>query len=63
MSGQDRYLELLRVARQWRLLKLLKWNGFGHRSREAETGQLALFCPACPQPGVNVDVPAEELSQ
>ncbi|KAG2740183.1 hypothetical protein P692DRAFT_201689407, partial [Suillus brevipes Sb2] len=27
---QDRYRELMRVARQWRQLKLLKWHGFGH---------------------------------
>ncbi|KIJ16603.1 hypothetical protein PAXINDRAFT_10319 [Paxillus involutus ATCC 200175] len=27
----DRYHELLRVSRQWRLLKLLKWAGFGHQ--------------------------------
>ncbi|KAG1787038.1 hypothetical protein EV424DRAFT_1285408, partial [Suillus variegatus] len=26
----DQYRELMRVVRQWRKLKLLKWNGFGH---------------------------------
>ncbi|KAG2099268.1 uncharacterized protein F5147DRAFT_747293 [Suillus discolor] len=45
----DRYRELMRVAQQWRQLKLLKWNGFG---------ELALFCPACPQPGINAPLPA-----
>ncbi|KIO07966.1 hypothetical protein M404DRAFT_115357, partial [Pisolithus tinctorius Marx 270] len=52
---QDRYRELLRVARKWRYLKLLKWNGFRGTTRSAEKGGLALFCAACPQPGINVD--------
>ncbi|KAG1900024.1 uncharacterized protein F5891DRAFT_980638 [Suillus fuscotomentosus] len=30
----DRYQELMRVARQWRKLKLLKWNGFSHEEKE-----------------------------
>ncbi|KAI6138394.1 hypothetical protein BKA82DRAFT_4366513 [Pisolithus tinctorius] len=51
----DRYRELLRVARKWRYLKLLKWNGFHGTTRSAEKGGLALFCAACPQPGINVD--------
>ncbi|KAG1871419.1 hypothetical protein F4604DRAFT_1881132 [Suillus subluteus] len=27
---KDRYRELMRVARQWRQLKTMKWHGFGH---------------------------------
>lgn len=50
----------MRVARQWRQLKLLKWNGFCHERRDPKDGELALFCPACPQPGINVVVPAED---
>ncbi|KAG1725096.1 hypothetical protein EDB19DRAFT_1833904 [Suillus lakei] len=50
----DRYRELMRVARQWRQLKLLKWNGFSHNRRDPKDGELGLFCPACPQPGINV---------
>ncbi|KAG0699572.1 hypothetical protein DFH29DRAFT_877228 [Suillus ampliporus] len=50
----DQYQELMRVARQWRQLKLLKWNGFGHDRRDPKDGELALFCPACPQPSINV---------
>ncbi|KAG1795293.1 uncharacterized protein HD556DRAFT_1364311 [Suillus plorans] len=42
----DRYRELMRVARQWRQLKTMKWHGFGHRSDNPSTGELALFCPA-----------------
>ncbi|KAG1839432.1 hypothetical protein F4604DRAFT_1940841 [Suillus subluteus] len=56
----DRYRELMRVARQWRQLKLLKWNGFCHERRDLKDGELALFCPACPQPGINVAVPTTD---
>ncbi|KAG2060482.1 hypothetical protein BDR06DRAFT_871668, partial [Suillus hirtellus] len=31
----------------------MKWHGFGHRSDNPSTGELALFCLACPQPGIN----------
>ncbi|KAG1863869.1 hypothetical protein F4604DRAFT_1683495 [Suillus subluteus] len=56
----DRYRELMRVARQWRQLKTMKWHGSGHRSDIPSTGELALFCPACPQPGINVLVAGDE---
>ncbi|KAG1767881.1 hypothetical protein EV702DRAFT_979832 [Suillus placidus] len=52
----DRYRELMRVGRQWRQLKQLKWHGFGHEKRQPKAGELALFCPACPQPRVNVNL-------
>jgi hypothetical protein len=51
---QDRYRELIRASRQWRSLKEYKWFGFGHQHRPPGTGELALFCAACPQPGVNL---------
>ncbi|KAG1900018.1 uncharacterized protein F5891DRAFT_980633 [Suillus fuscotomentosus] len=57
-SPQDHYRELMRVARQWRQLKLLKWNGFGYERRRPTSGELALFCLACPQPGINAPLPA-----
>ncbi|KAG1771386.1 hypothetical protein EV702DRAFT_1049008 [Suillus placidus] len=56
----DRYWELMRVARQWRQLKLLKWNGFGHERRNLKDGELALFCTACSQPGINATLPKED---
>ncbi|KIK12597.1 hypothetical protein PISMIDRAFT_120613 [Pisolithus microcarpus 441] len=49
------YWELLRVAQQWRLIKLRKWNGFQQMKGSPLKGGLALFCAACPQPGINVD--------
>ena len=52
---QDRYRELIRVARQWRVVLLRKWRGFGHKKEEQpSSGSLALFCPSCPQPGINL---------
>ncbi|KAG1721902.1 uncharacterized protein EDB91DRAFT_1256307 [Suillus paluster] len=56
----DRYRELMRVSRQWWQLKLLKWNGFSHDRKDPKDGELALFCPACPQPGINVTLPTED---
>ncbi|KAI6004934.1 hypothetical protein EDD15DRAFT_2155191, partial [Pisolithus albus] len=51
----NRYRELLQLARQWRVLKLLKWNAFQDEMERSSPGDLALFCAACPQPGINVD--------
>ena len=51
------YHELLRISRLWRWIKKLKWAGFGHdRTNPCSPapGELANFCPACPQPGVNL---------
>ncbi|KAG1901134.1 uncharacterized protein F5891DRAFT_979687 [Suillus fuscotomentosus] len=55
----DRYRELMRVARQWWQLKLLRWNGFAHSTTHPKPGELGLFCPTCPQPGINVMLPTE----
>jgi hypothetical protein len=52
------YQELLWLARVWRWLKKKKWAGHGNRKDDdfAKTapGELAHFCPACPQPGINL---------
>ncbi|KAF8833305.1 hypothetical protein BDN67DRAFT_992862 [Paxillus ammoniavirescens] len=69
----DQYREFMGAARIWRLLKLLKWSGMGDPSpaehsqpttshwpdRMPRRGDLVLFCPACPQPGINLSA-AEE---
>jgi hypothetical protein len=60
---KDRYRELIRVSRQWRHLKQMKWHGFGHEPDRIPTpGSLAIFCPSCPQPGLNLpsNLPATE---
>ncbi|KAI6030160.1 hypothetical protein EDC04DRAFT_2898558 [Pisolithus marmoratus] len=52
---RDRYRELMRVSQLWRDLKHRKWFGFGHYTeQDPGDGGLALFCPAYPQPGVNL---------
>ena len=51
----DRYRELMSVARQWRDLKLRQRAGFAYGpDQDIPPGGLVLFCPACPQPGVNL---------
>ncbi len=54
---QDRYKAFMRVVAQWRHLKMLKRGGRAHDpSGVAGTlpGQLAIGCPACPRPGINI---------
>ena len=49
----NRLVEFRRISRQWRNLKYRKW--FGHWGDEKPgRGEMALFCPACPQPGINL---------
>ncbi|KAG2126562.1 uncharacterized protein EDB93DRAFT_1243825 [Suillus bovinus] len=51
----NRYRELMRVSRLWRDLMSRKWFGFGHNKEKIPyKSDLALFCPACPQPGINL---------
>ncbi|KAI1790343.1 hypothetical protein LXA43DRAFT_1095489 [Ganoderma leucocontextum] len=50
----DRYKELLRVSRQWRNQQMRKTAGFGHRQDSIGPGDLAICCPACPQPDINL---------
>ncbi|KAF7304205.1 CxC2 domain-containing protein [Mycena indigotica] len=53
----DRYAIFMRMSRQYRHLLLLKRMGRGHdRYGVLGTGpgELALRCPACPRPGVNL---------
>lgn len=45
------------MVREWRHVKVLKRTGRGHEPGGADAttaGELALQCPACPQPGVNL---------
>ncbi|KAI6041034.1 hypothetical protein EDC04DRAFT_2566131 [Pisolithus marmoratus] len=58
----DRYQELLWVVWQWHILKLLKWSGFQDNKSSIKKGNLAIFCVACPQPGINVS-PTSNLDQ
>lgn len=45
----------MRVSRAWRDLMNRKRAGFGHDSDKLPGhGDLAIFCAACPQPGINL---------
>lgn len=51
------YREFRRMTRIWRWMKRLKWAGFSNTHKKASDvmpGQLSVFCPACPQPGINI---------
>ena len=55
MLYQNRHQELFRVLRQWRILKQQKYSGHSYYGQQSSTpGSLALFCAACPQPGLNL---------
>ena len=53
------YHELRRLSRLWRWMKKLKWNGYGQDAGQPivvgpGAGELGIFCPACPQAGINI---------
>ncbi|KAK6964695.1 CxC2 domain-containing protein [Favolaschia claudopus] len=52
-----RYREFLRVTRMFRHLLMLKRGGRGHALsgvNGTQAGELAIRCPACPRPGINL---------
>lgn len=54
---QDRYAAWIRIVKQWRHLKMLKRGGRGHHPSGVlgtQERELAVRCPACPRPGVNL---------
>jgi hypothetical protein len=56
-SVTNLYHELRRMSRLWRWMKKLKWAGMAHRpdfTIDPKPGELANFCAACPQPGINL---------
>lgn len=53
----DLYREFRRMSRIWRWMKKLKWAGYSGTNKKVQEvgrGDLAIFCPACPQPGINL---------
>jgi hypothetical protein len=45
----------MRVSRIWRDISARIQAGYGHNPERSVTpGTLAIFCPTCPQPGVNL---------
>ncbi|KAF8911112.1 hypothetical protein CPB84DRAFT_1672024 [Gymnopilus junonius] len=54
---KSRYHSLFRIIMQWCHLKLLKWGGRAHDPEGVDAtkpGELALNCPSCPYPGINL---------
>ncbi|KAF5384117.1 hypothetical protein D9615_003278 [Tricholomella constricta] len=54
---KDRYSAFMRMVREYRHIKMLKRSGRGHDPAGAAgtaAGELAVLCPACPQPGLNL---------
>jgi hypothetical protein len=52
---KNRYQELIRVNRQMRKLEVLKRFGTVYdNSKSPTSGNLTIFCPSCPQPGINL---------
>jgi hypothetical protein len=57
------------MSQIWRWMKRLKWAGYGfpeQKVTEVKKGELAIFCPACLQPGINIpddwrDDPARQV--
>ncbi|RDX40788.1 hypothetical protein OH76DRAFT_1365678 [Lentinus brumalis] len=62
---QDRYKSFMRVVAQWRFLKRLKRAGRAHDPSGipgTQPGELAVECPACPHPDINLPPNWEEVS-
>lgn len=56
-SEQSRYKSFLRMVRQWRHLLMLLHGGKGceiNGAYNVKPGELAMACPACPNPEVNL---------
>lgn len=53
------------MSQEWGHLKMLKRGGRGYDARGVAgtlQGELAIVCPACPQPGINLPEKWEEAS-
>ncbi|KIJ15234.1 hypothetical protein PAXINDRAFT_77683, partial [Paxillus involutus ATCC 200175] len=67
---KNHYEEFMRMARQWRHLKMVKRGGRAYDPLGLEAtgeGECTIICPACPQPGRNLpgnflDAPPGECS-
>lgn len=59
-SLQNRYQDLLHVSQEWRDLRNHMCGGQAHdHVTDFVPGALALFCPACPQLGINIPLENE----
>ncbi|KAJ7791307.1 hypothetical protein B0H14DRAFT_3500651 [Mycena olivaceomarginata] len=62
----DRYQVFTRICRAYRHVMMLKRMGRGHDpggAKATKSGALAVLCPACPRPGINLPEDWEEVSK
>jgi hypothetical protein len=62
----DRYQVFIRICRAYRHVMMLKRMGRGHDPggvQATKSGALAVLCPACPRPGINLPEAWEEVSK
>ncbi|KAJ7435097.1 hypothetical protein B0H11DRAFT_1937910 [Mycena galericulata] len=62
----DRYQVFIRICREYRHLLMLKRGGRGHEAGGVEgtqPGDLAIWCPCCPRPGINLPADWENASK
>ncbi|KAI9451585.1 hypothetical protein BJY52DRAFT_1190868 [Lactarius psammicola] len=54
--SHNQYKQLLRASHQWRDLKNRMQTGLGYQAEQEtpQDGSMAIFCPTCPQPGINL---------
>jgi hypothetical protein len=65
-SPKSRYCTLLRMALQWRHLKMLKRGGRAHDPTGVagtQEGELAVLCPSCPHARINIPTDWEDVSE
>ncbi|KAJ3761528.1 hypothetical protein EV360DRAFT_92998 [Lentinula raphanica] len=66
IETKDRYKDFLRIMRQWRHLKMLMRAGRGNDGtrniEQTARGELAIDCPACPHPEVNLPSDWDDVS-
>ncbi|KAF9508424.1 hypothetical protein BS47DRAFT_1302898, partial [Hydnum rufescens UP504] len=54
---KDRYVSFLQMSCEWHHLMMLKRAGHGHEDsgvKGMQLGELAVLCPACPHPEINL---------
>jgi len=63
---KDRYTEFFRAVWMWEHLKLVKRSGRGHEPEGVDgtkPGQIAVECPACPDPERNLPLNWETAAE
>lgn len=65
-TPKSRYKAFSRIVLQWRHLQMLKWAGRGNDPAGVAgttSGELAVQCPSCPRPGINLPAGWEKASK